>query len=218
MSDYRVFVPFVNRPDLLHKAVESLDDVKDYLTVIDNSVIDQEYPWENLNSQTFRPKVPYTFSQTMNLILKMTREANAKICVFMHSDAEAGPGTVMALISQARKLMVEGKKWGVLFTNYDALAAFNVDAFEDIGGWDTVLTQYYSDNDSYRRLKLNGWECIDTGLPVKHEPSQTIKSDPKLNFINGVTFPLYGFYYEQKHGGPPGKEKFDRPFNGALDR
>ena len=42
MSDYRVFVPFVNRPDLLHKAVESLDDVKDYLTVIDNSVIDQD--------------------------------------------------------------------------------------------------------------------------------------------------------------------------------
>lgn len=209
MSDYRVFVPFVNRPDLLHKATASLADVKDYLAIVDNS--GDGSIWLDATIQTFQPLVPYTFSQTMNLILKVTRQAKAKICIFMHSDAEAGEGTVMALISEARKR--EGTKWGVIWTNYDALAAFNPDAFEDIGGWDEVLPQYFSDVDTYRRLKLAGWECIDTGLPVKHTASSTINADEFLKFRNSITFPLYQAYYHRKWGGASGHEIYIKPFN-----
>ena len=210
MSDYIMFIPYVNRIDLLRKAIESASDVRDHLVIIDNSKdgLDGEHGWPTI----IRPLVPLTFSQSMNAMLKLAKERGASICVWMHSDAEAEPGVVMELITRARQYMAEGRKWGVLWTAYDALSAMNVEAFEDIGGWDVILTQYYSDNDAYYRLKLSGWECIDTGLKVKHTPSSTINSDPLLHFLNGVTFPLYGYYYQQKFGGEPGHEKYNIPF------
>lgn len=214
MSDYCAFIPFVNRIDLLKKAVASASDLRQYLLVIDNSKEGLE--GEDGDPQILRPSVPLTFSQTMNLILFLTRRARSRICIFMHSDAEAGIGSTSALVTEARKLVEAKKKWGVLFTYYDTLAAFNPEAFEDIGGWDTNLPWYFSDNDSYRRLRLAGWECIETGLPVKHEPSSTINSDDNLKFLNSVTFPLYESYYRRKWGGTPGNEIYAVPFNREL--
>lgn len=92
-----------------------------------------------------------------------------------------------------------------------------MEAFEAIGGWDTNLPWYYSDNDAYRRLKLAGWECIDTGLKVEHKASSTINSDSELNFLNSITFPLYGAYYARKWGGSPGNEIYTTPFNRRTD-
>jgi hypothetical protein len=57
---------------------------------------------------------------------------------------------------------------------------------------------------------------VESGLPVKHEPSQTIKSNPFLNHVNGITFPIYARYYNEKWGGEPGHETFDTPFNGRF--
>ncbi|CAM6006565.1 unnamed protein product [Sphagnum balticum] len=142
----------------------------------------------------------------------MTRDAGANICIFCHSDAVAGEGVAEKLLEEARNLTAQGRRWGVLWTHYDVLAAFNVVAFENIGGWDTILPQYYSDVDAYRRLLLAGWECIDTGLPVEHKASSTINSDSRLRFLNSVTFPMYGDYYRKKWGGTPGDETFNTPF------
>jgi hypothetical protein len=101
-------------------------------------------------------------------------------------------------------------------TNYDALAAFNTAAFREVGGWDVHLPWYFADNSMYRKLRLAGYELIESNLPVKHEPSQTIKSDPFLNHINGITFPIYAEYYRQCWGGSPGNETFTVPFNGVF--
>ena len=141
------------------------------------------------------------------------RNAGARICIFMHSDAVAGPGSCQGLLDRARECSRDGLKWGVLFTSYDALAALNVALLDDVGLWDTNLAWYFSDNDYYRRVRLAGYECLETNLPVEHRPSQTIKSDPELRFLNGITFPLYESYYRSKWGGKPGQECFRRPFN-----
>jgi hypothetical protein len=56
----------------------------------------------------------------------------------------------------------------------------------EIGEWDTVLPQYFSDCDYYRRVQLAGFELIETGLPVIHvdKGSNTLRSDPRREFLN----------------------------------
>jgi predicted O-methyltransferase YrrM len=136
----------------------------------------------------------------------------------MHNDAEAGEGTPERLLAAVTEAHEAGRAWGVAFTNYDTLAAFNAEALGCAGPWDATLPQYFADNDYYRRLRLCGYEAIDTGLPVAHHngASSTVKSDPWRGHHNGVTFPIYGSYYAAKWGGPPGGESFDWPFDGAA--
>jgi len=209
MDDYRAFIFHVNREDLLAKALRSAAEIGDYLTVVDNSR-------DGLSmavARHYRPPVPLSFSQSMNFAMTSAKGHGSSFVLLMHSDAEAHSGSCMQLVEYARRLNTEGRKWGVLFTNYDALAALNLALLDDVGLWDTNLPQYFSDNDYYRRIALAGYEKIETGIPVDHTPSTTINSDPELKFLNGVTFPLYEQYYTQKWGGKPGKEIFKIPFN-----
>lgn len=211
MSDYCAWIPYVNRPDLLKKAVDSVAEYGNNLTIIDNSPAGDRGVrgiWK-----VYQPCVPLSCSQTFNLIMKATKTYGAKMCVWMHNDAEAEPGTALKLVEFARQLIADKKKWGTVFTSYDALAVLNVELLDVIGEWDVVLPQYYTDNDFYRRMRLAGYESFESHLPVKHEPSQTLKSDPYRQVLNSVTFPLYGFYYEQKWGGRPGEEKYLTAFN-----
>jgi glycosyltransferase involved in cell wall biosynthesis len=218
MKDYYLFIPFVNRPDLLRKAVESVKELNP--KVVDNS------PDRTCASEVLieRPCQPLTFAQTMNFGLSRAAEDNRKYCLFMHSDASAVNGTGMELLERCRAAddgvngysAHYGSKWGGIFTNYDAFVAFNVAACKAIGPWDTNLPQYFADNDYYRRMKLAGYAMLESGLEVNHTPSQTINSDPKLKFLNSVTFPLYRQYYTQKWGGEPGQETFVQPFNGRC--
>lgn len=211
MSDFSAFIPHVYREDLLRRAVASVPEYHENLSIIDNSPYGL---FDNYRVSIFRPPVPLTCSQTFNLIMRITRERGQKICIWMHSDAEAGPGVAEALLSFVRQYTAEGREWGVLWTYYDTLCALNTELLDVIGDWDTTLPQYYCDTDWYYRVKLAGWECIDTNLTdVKHEGSATINSSPFRKLHNSVTFPLYRQYYLSKWGGDPGQEKFTRPFN-----
>jgi len=90
-----------------------------------------------------------------------------------------------------------GRKWGVVFTNYDALLAMNTAVIDDVGLWDWALIWYESDIDWYYRVKLAGYEIIDTGIHVEHDYSMTIKSDPEINFINSIVHPLATEYFKR---------------------
>jgi hypothetical protein len=211
MTDYRAYIFHVNREDLLQKAVASARDLWKELTVVDNSANGLEAPIPYVH--VLRPTVPLTAIQSINFAMVNTRAQGAKIAIWMHSDAEAHPGSCLALVEYARRMNTEGRKWGTLFTNYDALAALNTDLIDTVGLWDTTFHSYFGDNDYYRRIRLAGYECIDTGIPVYHTASQTINSDPELRFRNSITFPLYQAYYVAKYGGSPGSETYLTPFN-----
>jgi hypothetical protein len=210
--DYRAWIMHVNRLDFLFKAVNSAADIKDGLTVIDNSAKEDERLAYNLGVKVFRPCVPLSCPQSFNLMMRETREAGTNICIWMHSDAEAHAGSCLKLLNTARKMNDEGRKWGILWTNYDALCAMNANMLQDVGEWDINLPQYFVDNDQQRRLRIAGYELIDTGIPVHHTGSVTIRSDKRLEFLNSITFPLYEKYYRQKWGGSPGQETFTIPF------
>lgn len=211
--NYCAWVFFVNGEDLLCRAIRSMEYAKDRLTVIDNS----EYGLKSVPfGRIYRPPIPLTFAQSQNLILKESLRKNCDFYLWFHHDAQAIGDTCEQMVKFVSSLEQSDKKWGVCFSAYDAFAAFNTTAFRAIGGWDTFIAWYCSDVDCYRRLRLAGYECIDTGLPVNHVPSQTLNSDPDLCFRNSITFPLYLQYYAQKWGGSPGNEIYTDPFNRRM--
>lgn len=134
--------------------------------------------------------------------------------LFLHSDAEASEGTVEALIEMAFRSTESGRKWGAIWTAYDALAAYSAEAMQAIGGWDENLPWYLSDCDCYRRLRLAGYSTIDSGLPVKHTPSQTLNSDSKIARRVAEETPKWRTYYRAKWGGDNEHERFLIPFDG----
>lgn len=209
-----LFIPYVNRFDLLEKAARSAVCEGVEINIINNSN-GASIGIPGVDFIQRRPPVPLTFSQTQNWMLSIASgDADYdEFYLFMHSDAEAGEGTVGKLVEMARKATDGGRKWSVIFTHYDALAVFNTQAFLEISGWDTLFPWYYSDNIAYYKLRLAGYELLESNLPVQHTPSQTINSDPELKFRNSVTFPLFEYMYAQMWGGPPGRETFKTAFN-----
>lgn len=206
-------VPFVNRPDLLDAALASVKNQWPGTTVIDNS--DMGLGWQPVG--VLRPAVPLTFSQSNNLLQRLAARREVHVLLTMHHDARAGQGTLEQLLTLLGEAERDRVRWGVALTNYDALAAFSLDAIRDVGAWDVNLPHYFADNDYYRRLDLAGYARLETGLPVAHdEPSSTINASSRRRFLNGVTFPLDLRYYIEKWGGEPGEEAFDQPFNGLL--
>jgi len=136
----------------------------------------------------------------------------------MHNDAEAAVGTPERLLAIVEEAVTSKQRWGVVFTHYDTLAAFSMEMVRVVGQWDTTLPQYFADEDYYLRVRLAGYELINTGLPMIHHTngSSTLKSDPRRRCLNSVTFPLYERYYTDKWGGLPRSETYDWPFNGTI--
>lgn len=213
MSDYHAYTFYVNRPDLLQRAVTSFPSLIDHLTLIDNSIYGEHM--QVTGSISFLPPVPLTYAQSMNWVLKDAQERKVDFIIHFHSDAySANPNAVQELLDKVREYNSSGRQWACAWTHYDLLWAINPIALKYIGGWDTNFPTYFGDQDVRRRWKIAGWECIDTHIEgIDHEGSATINSDPKLKFINSKTFPLYSYLYQEKWGGEPGNEKFMRPYD-----
>ena len=220
---YLAGIPYVDRIDLLRLALDSIKAYWCDTVIIDNS------DRHDLREQTFsqrlsvlEPIVPLTFSQSMNALQRLALEKRCDVLIVMHNDGEAEPGTPEKLLLVVENAIKQGRRWGVAFTNYDVLAAFHMPAVQKVGAWDTNLPQYFSDNDYYRRMRLTGYETLETYLGVRHNASSTIKSDPQRLFVNSITFPLFAEYYRKKWGGDPRRETYETPFNkpgsGLRDR
>ena len=216
MSDFqnfKAFIPFVNRPDLLEKAVASMMELSPHLSIIDNSqdgLDPAKWP-----CPIIRPSVPLQVSQTLNFIFRLTREAGCGICVYMHGDGAAQPGTCLELVEKAKQATLEGRKWGLIFTLYDILFALNMDLLKRVGDWDVNIPWYKADQDYYRRITLAGLECVEGGMGdrVSHFSSATIRSDERLNFLNSINHHLAHQFYLAKWGGECGEELWTVPFN-----
>jgi GT2 family glycosyltransferase len=216
--NFIVGIPYVNRPDLLERAVDSIKPYWPNTVIIDNSE-HQDLRNHDISSkvQVFIPPVPLTFTQSMNFIIKKAIENNCDVWMYMHSDAEAHPGVAEAFLETIKKIQDEGRKWGVIYTYYDTLAAYNVNAQKELGEFDTIFRDYHSDVDYYHRMDVLGYERINTefGDKIIHHNggSSSVKSDPKRLKLTQATFSLFAEYYQKKWGGPGGKEKYKTPFN-----
>jgi hypothetical protein len=207
-------IPVVVGPDLLRRAVDSVESLWPQTVIVDNT--DAGLDRAAWPVDLVRPCVPLSFSQSMNLLQALASERSSEALLLLHSDAAVAPGTAQAMLDVLGRAVAEQRRWGIAFTHYDAFAAFSLAMADDVGRWDTTLPHYFADEDYYRRARLAGWEVIETSLPVLHEPSSTIRSDAHRWRLNQVTYPLYERYYAAKWGGPPGRETFVHPFDGAV--
>lgn len=200
-----VGIPYVNRMDLLERAIACVPATEP-IVVLNNSGSAITPP----RAEVITPLVPLTFTQTMNAYQAIAIERAVPFWLFMHNDATASPEDFARLIALAES----SEKWGVIFTNYDALAAFNVAACANCGPWDQNFTQYFADNDYYRRMKLKGYEEINMDdTTVQHMPSQTLHADWVRKKANEFFFPAANAYYRSKWGDDTHHEKFMTPWN-----
>lgn len=210
MSTYLTFIPYVNREDLLLRALASIEEMWPRTLVIDNSET-REISSSNLPVRVFTPPVPLDFAQTQNLMQLMAFEGNCSFYFFMHADAEAKDQTASKLLVMTESLPDD---WGLVLTNGDAFCAFNVAAVKAVGPWDwRGLNWYFSDKDYYYRIRLAGFKTIESGLTVNHVPSQTRAADKHIEMVVSSQLTAANTYYIMKWGGPPGKEVFSAPFN-----
>lgn len=215
--DFHAYIPVVNRLDLLWEAVDSVPELHAYMTVVDNSPGSTLTIGEELPCEVYRPPVPLTFTQTQNFFFADANKRGCDFCIWFHSDCTIPEGAIEQLVTRVQELFAAKRKWGVAFCYYDILSAVNLEAVHEIGGYDTNIRAYKSDQDFYHRMRIAGWETVDTGIAVeelkaRHVGSQTIGSDRKLKFMNGVIQDLDAAYYRAKWGGEAGHESHAYPF------
>ncbi|MCI3926314.1 glycosyltransferase family 2 protein [Paenibacillus sp. TRM 82003] len=221
-----VSIGYVNRPDLLELALRSVEAFRPHIVVTDNSEgLDlRQHPEIARMAHIFEPPVPLTYTQKMNVMRRKAIEWNCDALLYMHNDAEPDAGTPERLLAKVEELLAKREPWGVVYTQFDILAAFNVEALRRAGPWDTNFPQYFSDIDYYRRLDVAGYPAVWSELPVKHHNGgmSTMKSDAYRKAVNQETWPLYEAFYVEKWGLPGwnGLPYQDGgwllPFNGAV--
>jgi hypothetical protein len=176
-ADWLVYVPHVNREDLLRNALTSLGHYARRAVVIDQSGPGLSPDFHD--GPTFRWEGPCHFTGAMNWVQREAGRRGLRRFLFMHSDAEATPATVERLLGMADDLEDRGARWGVIFTHYDALCCFNPAAVREVGCWDESFAWYVSDVDFYNCIRWQGWtQEVLSGAEVVHHGSQTIRALP----------------------------------------
>jgi predicted O-methyltransferase YrrM len=227
-----IFIPVVNRFDLLEKAVKGikLDLYNEYI-IYNNS--EQDIPEEVYSGTQFKvlnPERRMTFTETQNAMRQYAIDNSFDFYSFMHNDGEVHDDTDVELVKYAESL---SENWGVIFTNYDVLCAFNTKAVEHIGvwgdeNWPAQQNGYLLDNDYYRRVRSSGYvikEITDrevTYVPadrvggVSHFGSATLKDSKEQATWDSQVVSVYDHYFN-KWGGEPGQEKYTHPYNIELN-
>jgi predicted O-methyltransferase YrrM len=209
-------IPYVNSPELLARAVNSVCPLWSGTYIVDNSP--NGLNWADWPVEVLRPPVPLSLSQTVNLLARKGEQAEADVIFYMHHDAEAAGGACDRFISIVESALASHRPWGIAFTNYDSLAAFSAAAMRYVGPWDVSLPKPFAETDFYRRVRLAGYEALETGVAVQHpnDGGSTLLADGGLAFLNAATFPFHRQYYHNKWGGPLHRETFDWAFDGLL--
>ncbi|MEI7028208.1 glycosyltransferase family 2 protein [Paenibacillus sp. y28] len=199
---YILGIPHTSSMELLQRAVDSIPLYQPHTIVVDNSEGHnlRHAPSISGKVQIYRPPIVLSLTQVFNYLLQRGMAENGDAVLFMHEDAEATEGVPEQFLSLLEQYNQEGKRWGVAFTNYDALAAFNLAAVREVGLWDTNFYAYYADNDYYRRIRDAGYETVETELPVIHHVSITAKSNPYLKKVYSSVEAIVVPYYKTKWG------------------
>lgn len=211
MSTIPVFLPYVNRPDMLDRM---LGWIPRRLTT-EPVVINNSGKPLDIRATVLEPPVPLTFTQAQNWMLAEAKRRNVPFYMWGHCDAILQPDTVDLLRERAMHECSAKTNWGVIYTFYDIFCAYSTSAMDAIGGYDTAFFDYCSDQDAYHRLDLAGYERLESHLPVGHDVgSTTINTEPWRKRLAGLQVPYRSNLYRAKWGGDPGHEVFREAWGG----
>ena len=123
---------------------------------------------EQLGVNVLTTPTLFTFAQLQNYFLYHAISQKWKVYWWSHMDTVAVAHedrkpykNLWQLMREDWDEVAEGKgeneKWGVRFFYYDRLALVNVEAYKEVGGWDTHIPFYHTDCDMHSRLMLKGY-------------------------------------------------------------
>jgi hypothetical protein len=209
-------------PVLIVPVLDRWNDAAAMLATVPDSggrvvVIDNDQSGSELGSpcEYIRPLINVGFSGAINAAIAQTPEAPWWMWASVDLRFAAADLTNIAhLMEDARgPRVVTGDRADERLLRF-AYAAINRDAIEAVGLLDewSFFPIYYEDDDYERRCRLGGVEWVEYNGQISHQRSATI-SAPVRERANAVTFPENGRRYAAKWGGPPGSERFSRPWD-----
>lgn len=220
-----LMVPFLNRPDLLCRLVDSIDFPVDQFVVVDNS---HDTNWKSIRaSKGVYPKDRNKIMQpnagvaaSWNQVIK---QFPASWWLLVNNDIEFAPGDLEKMAVASAQHPGVGCLYGNHGASFWAVTAHGINT---VGLFDeNFYPAYCEDCDWSTRADLLGVERKNVPfIKSRHGDDQmtgscTIYSDPVLRAKNGHTHQGNMDYYVAKWGGSPGKETYETPFNagGPVD-
>ena len=216
MLKYHAVMTYTNDINSLMRSIKGVECLNPYLSLVDNSVnkpLKKMFP----NLYVYETPIQYSCSQSFNYSQEIARSYNVDVLIMMHSDIEVlDQNKLFEFLNFVENHYNSKTSWGVIFTTYDSLAAFNMDTCDVIGPWDQNITHYPIDVDYYYRMRKYGFQTLDFGGDwIVHHPSATIRKNLIMDHINLIhTNHCNNVYYERKWGGSRDRESFLFPFNG----
>lgn len=145
-----------------------------------------------------------SFAQLQNFFLSLTYANDWPYYFWSHMDVlvlsyEDGRGaltprydrpgykTVYELALKAlREARESDPRWGLRFFAYDHLALVNPAAYEDVGGWDTMIPYYLTDCDMHSRLAMRNWTMRDAKAAIITDVASALDDLRVLYRVDGV--------------------------------
>ena len=146
---------------------------------------------------------PYYFWSHMDVLVLSYEDGNEMTGPALSaSENTAHPGayrTVYELcLAQMRRAVRSDERWAVRFFAYDHLALVNRAAYEDVGGWDTLIPYYMTDCDMHNRLMMKGWKLQDGHAGIVSDVGSTLE-----NLLALYRDPSIPVKYVDPNPGPP---------------
>lgn len=202
-------VPVLNRPDLLRRFLESVDEPWP-VVVIDNSD-DEDVAMVCDLRGIRRIDAPHNLgvAASWNLVIK-AYPAEDWWCI-ANADTVLGRGDLARIAAEMER---PGPAWVGMNGDWRVFG-INRECVSVAGWFDENFAPCYCEDADYEyRCTLAGvpWYTVPGG--AMHDGSAAIRSDARYGAGNARTYPLNRAYYEAKWGGPlRGGETYRTPFN-----
>jgi GT2 family glycosyltransferase len=193
-----LIVPVLNRYDLLQRMLDSVDYPVGHLLIIDNGASEVDEDIE-LN---IPPCVEHTTYLPMPANLGVAASWNLGIKSFPYADRWFFVSNDVQFHSNSLERLCEARTdaitlssvfpfWQVFCAGYDAVR--RVGLFDE-----AFFPAYFEDTDLMRRAERAGVPVVKLNVPMVHDNSSTLNSDPHFVHRNSNTFSNNQSHYSNK--------------------
>lgn len=192
-------VPVLNRYDLLERMIASIDFPIRHLLIIDNGAssvmedIEIDVP-DVVEHTTYLP-MPANLGVAASWNLGIKSFPYDDRWFFASNDVVFRPYALQRLCEARTDEITLSKDfpfWQVFSVGYEAVRRLGFFADE------SFFPAYFEDNDLTARAEHHGVPIRKLDLPLDHDNSSTLKSDPLFQALNGDTFARNQAYYRDK--------------------
>lgn len=189
-----LIVPVLNRYDLLQRMLASVDYPIEHLLIIDNGGKADSLFFPELAQNVHFLQLPSNLGVAASWNLGIKLFPHHDRWFFSSNDMVYYPGALELLSTARRDEITLSDK----FPYWQTFAVGDV-VVDKIGLFDEALyPAYFEDNDYQRRAMKNDIDIRSLSLPISHDNSSTINSDPQLMVKNATTFAYNQYYYNEK--------------------